>query len=96
MIFEIQAINETFEGDTKETLMVTTSPQKAWDCLVEQLKATAWDNRADYIVMRYWYSDGRMRSQYNINMSKKTAWLYNGEPTPTILKGIEHSIEEAK
>jgi hypothetical protein len=89
MIFEIVEIRTSpFDGEeyTKETLMITTYPNNAWHCLEKALRR----EQASEIILRYWYSTGKLRSSYIISMTKWTVYLYDGEETPTIRYGIKH------
>ena len=95
MILEIQKITiSPFDSEEfdKETLIVTTYPIQAWKVLERELKS----KQASEIIVRYWYGDGRLRSAYIVSIEKWTAWLWDGESTPTILKGIQHYLAEVK
>lgn len=95
MIFEIQKIVlDPFDDEKydKETIIVTSYPANAWKKLQEELKS----KQASEIILRYWYNSGELRCAYIISIKKWSAWLWEGEGVPTILKGINHYLTETK
>ena len=87
MILHIKAKNK---NDELEDEIVTTYPAEAWNKFQEYTKT------AKYIVVKYYYSDGIMSSHYAVDVDKRKAWLFDGDSTPTILKGIQHYLAEVK